>query len=400
MKKLLLPVALLGCIASFAAAEQKSVLEPGQAEAVTTESAVLVPSEWEHPKIEARGVWFTAEQFLVPKEELVSRLDRLKSANFNAVFLNVWFRGYVVYPGSKLIPQYEKATQMESGDPLKTAIEEAKKRGFKVYAWPEYGFYAYHTKDASTTASRGPILDKHPELTAVSSTGDLFIHNKDFGDFYSMCPSNPDSHKILSVIYTETLDKYDFDGLNLDRIRYPAENYCYCSYCKTHFKGDTGLELTANIDETTGAKTFLDWKRERTADAVKLITQTVRKTHPKTTINAYVVGPDEMNDKAQSWDLWMKRGYLDAIAVSMYGSDARPVIEKAHALLGDKKDKLIAAINAGLPTTDLLLRNIGFVRKQVPLGQIVWYAGNVDDDLAKLKTGPYAEPAEWPELKK
>ena len=37
--------------------------------------------------------------------------------------------------------------------------------------------------------------------------------------------------------------KYPLDGLNLDRIRYAANDYCHCDYCKSAFQRDTGVAL-------------------------------------------------------------------------------------------------------------------------------------------------------------
>ena len=117
---------------------------------------------------------------------------------------------------------------------------------------------------------------------------------------------------------------------------------------------------------------------------------------PDADITAYVVGTDEMNDKAQSWDLWVQRGLLDAIGVSMYGDDIREAAAKAKKLLGNNSNILVAAVNAGLPSTSFLLRNIGFARDMAPLGQFVWYTADVMDDLDELKSGPYSQPAQWP----
>src|SRR5690606_34900240 len=133
-------------------------------------------------------------------------------------------------------------------------------------------------------------------------------------------------------------------------------------------KKDTGTKLQAFDEGTTGAERFLQWKREQLADGVETIVKAVRKARPDADITAYVVGPDEMDDKAQSWDLWVKRDLLDVIAVSMYGPDIREAADKATKLLGDKSNILVAAINAGLPDSSFLLRNIGFARKLAPVG--------------------------------
>lgn len=382
-------------LAGTLAAQGTTALEPGQAEAATTQTAVTdVPTTWTSPTKEARAVWITGMELLKPREEILSRLDALVDANFNAIFVDTWFRGYVIYPDSALVPQYPPAVQ--HGDVLSWLIPEAKKRGLQVHNWPEYGFYAYHTMDATTDSSRGPLLDKHPELVATAADGTTFLHNPTFGDFYSLCPANPKSHQLLADMYVEMMKHYEFDGLNLDRLRFPAQNYCHCAHCKAAFKKDKGIELAAFDKGTTAAEAFLQWKREELAGGVETIVKAVRAARPDADITAYVVGPDEMNDKAQSWDLWVKRGLLDAIGVSMYGPDIRDAAEKAKKLLGENSDKLVAAINAGLPSTSFILRNIGFARNMAPLGQFVWYATDVMDDLDELKAGPYAKPAEWP----
>ncbi len=380
-------------------AQTTATLEPGQAEAATTQTRVVdVPTTWSSPATEARAVWVTGMELLAPREELLSRLDALADANFNAIFVDTWFRGYVIYPESALVSQYPPA--VEHGDVLKWLIPEAKKRGLEVHNWPEYGFYAYHTMDASTDPSRGPLLDKHPELTATTAEGSTYLHNATFGDFYSLCPANPKSHQLLADMYVEMMERYEFDGLNLDRLRFPSADYCHCDHCKETFTNDNGFALTAFDEGTTQAEVFLQWKREKLADGVETIVKAVRAARPDADITAYVVGPDEMNEKAQSWDLWVKRGLLDAIGVSMYGPDIRPAAEKAKKLLGEHSNILVAAVNAGLPDTSFLLRNIGFAREFVPLGQFTWYASDVMDDLDELKAGPYAKPAKWPDLKK
>jgi len=376
-------------------AQTTVTLEPGQAEAATTATdQVDVPTTWTSPAVEARAVWLTGTELLKPREEIIAMLDALADANFNAVLLDTWFRGYVIYPGSKLIPQYPSAEP--AGDVLSWVIPEAKKRGFQVQAWPEYGFYAYHTMDATKDSSKGPVLDKHPTLLAVAADGSSFIHNPTFGDFYSMCPANPESHKLLADLYVETMTKYDFDGLNLDRMRFPSGEFCHCEFCKAHFEKDTDIKLAAFDEGTSAAASFLEWKRNKLADGVETIVKAMRAARPDAQITAYVVGPDEMHEKAQSWDLWVKRDLLDVISVSMYGPDIRPAAEKARAILGDNSNILIAAVNAGIGSSDALLRNIGFARSMTPVGQFVWYAVDVMDDLDELKAGPYSKPAKWP----
>jgi uncharacterized lipoprotein YddW (UPF0748 family) len=273
-------------------------------------------------------------------------------------------------------------------------VEESHQRGLRAEAWMEYGFYAYFTADATKDPSMGAILDKNPELLSVDPKGAKFIH-RSFGDFYSLCPSNPKSHEVLAGLCAEVVKKYPVDGINLDRIRYAASDYCYCAYCKGAFHKDTGIELKEFEAGSGEAMAWLVWKREQTAKAVATIAKAVRSARPGLAITSYVVGPDEMDDKAQGWDLWVKEGSVDALAVSMYGADIEPAARKALALLGGDKEKLICAINAGMKT-DIFASNVEVARRYGGRGQFIWHYGDFVDDLEALVRGPYQREARWP----
>jgi uncharacterized lipoprotein YddW (UPF0748 family) len=226
--------------------------EPGEAESRQQTSDAPRVTTFTHPSIEIRGVWLASRDMTAPKDTLIAKLDALKSANFNTLLIDTYFKGFVVYPGGSIVPQAPEFRGKP--DVLAMLIEESHKRGIRADMWMEYGFYGYFTADATKDNSMGPILDAHPELLSVDAEGTRFIH-RSFGDFYSICPSNPKSHEILAQIYAEAVTRYPkAHGVNLDRIRYADANYCYCDYCKEHFKADTGIELTKFAEGTDQAK--------------------------------------------------------------------------------------------------------------------------------------------------
>ncbi|MGI8906121.1 MAG: glycoside hydrolase family 10 protein [Candidatus Sumerlaeaceae bacterium] len=381
-----------------AASLTSGTLEPGQAEAQTTlTQPVQLPAQWSHPKTEARAVWITSQELQESKEALTAKLDQVASANFNTITVDTWFRGFVAYPDSALVPQYPGVVE-KNPDVLSWILKEAHARKLRVDAWPSYGFYAYYTKDAAADESNGPLLDKHPDLTSLDADGKAPLHNPSLGDFYSLCPANPKSHQLLAQLISEMVEKYEFDGVNLDRMRFPSSSYCHCAWCKEHFREDVGIELRRFPDGSEEARKFLEWKREQNARSIGVVHRAVRKLRPRMPITAYVVGPAEKDDKAQSWELWVKRGYIDAVAVSMYGPDIRETAKRALQLLDGRKDKLICAISCDLPHSSYYLRNIQFAREITPTGQFTWYGGKLLDDVEPLKAGPYAEPAAWPLL--
>jgi uncharacterized lipoprotein YddW (UPF0748 family) len=368
-----------------------ATLEPGQRDAQEHADEVPLPKEWSHPKYEFRGVWISTKEMLLPRDQLAAKLDAIRDAHFNVVLIDTYFRGCVAYPASAFLPQYP---DFQGEDRIGWLVDQIHLRGMQAHLWMEYGFYAYVTKDATKDKSMGPILDKNPELLSVDTEGHRFIHRQ-FGDFYSLCPSNPKSHELLAKIYAEAVGKYPCDGLCLDRIRYADANYCFCDYCKKQFKLDNGTDLET-ARQSHDPDTWNAWKRDRTLAAVKTITTALNAVRPKLVITSYVLSPMEMESKAQAWDLWMRDNLLDAVAVSMYGGDVRTQIPRAVAMLGGDARKLICAISAEQPTR-VYLTNIQSSREQQTLGQSTWHLGELgDNDFNGLKTGPYSEPSTPP----
>ena len=371
----------------------QGALEPGQAEATATPRSATLPAAWSHKDPEVRGVWLARNDMSGPPEKLVEKIQALKDANFNTVMIDGWFRGYTSYPGSAVVPQFD---EFKGADPFGLSVAETQKRGMKAEAWFSYGFYAYYTPDATKDTSMGAILDKHPELVAIDSKGNKYLHNPTLGDFYTLCPSNPKSHEILGQLMVEMVTKYPVDAMHLDRIRYPEAHFCYCPYCKEHFPKETGVaELKEFADGSEEAKKFTEWKRQQTVEAVTHFRKVLHAARPGLKITGYVVGPAEMDSRGQAWDRWIKEGLVDALAVSMYGADIGPAAKAALARLDGDPSKMMCALSAGHESA-IYLTNIEEARKVGGLGQCTWYLGDVLDDLEGLKSGPYAKPAASP----
>jgi hypothetical protein len=88
---------------------------------------------------------------------------------------------------------------------------------------------------------------------------------------------------------------------------------------------------------------------------------------------------------------------LQAVAVSMYVKEIRPVLEQSLPLLDGDSSRLLCAIAADADkTTATYLHNIETARKFHTMGQITWYSDDAIDDLAALKRGPYHDAVTGP----
>ena len=366
-------------------------LEPGAAQSkqATTQRAI---TDFTHPAAEARGVWFASKDiFALTRDQRMAKLDQLKSAGFNRVMIDTQFRGFVLYPGSDVLPQDPRA---KGEDLLKEMIDACHARGMKASAWMEFGFYAYFTENKSET-SMGKLLDADPTMLSVDKGGEGKIA-RSFGTFYSLDPAHPHAVELIAQLNAEVAAKYDLDAINLDRVRFADFDHLSLQE-RARFETETGTHFADATDPKTDAgKALSDWKREQNLKACETIVTAIRKAKPALQVTAYVVPPDEKDNKSQAWDLWMKHDLLDAIAVSMYGADIDADAAKATKLLDGKTDKLIAAISSE-QTTDNLTTNVERSRQLKMIGQYDWYADTIDDaDVAALKAGPYSEAATDP----
>lgn len=332
-------------------------------------------------RTEVRGVWLDKAEILEGREKLTARLDRLSSAGFTAVYVATQVRGFVTYAGSAILPQWkEQATADAEIMPwLVSAIHE---RAMKAQAWPEYGFYAYWTPDATKDPGRGPMLDRHPELTARMADGSLHLAQEKIGHFYSLCPSNPESHELLAALYMEMLDKFPFDGLNLDRVRYPDGRYCHCDYCQATFLKDTGTTLAVFDKGTTEAAALDRWRKDRTREFVKLISGKVRARFPGRLVTSCVVSPDLIDEKGQDWPSWVRAGHLDAIMPMIYGANITPALDFLRTTFPDG-----GPVEPGLSAEtgwETFSRQVRQVRDAGWPGVTVWWAGSVDPMLPRI----------------
>lgn len=353
-------------------------------------TATPMPESPPTPIWESRGIWLDKSNMFDGREELLAMLDQYQEAGFNAIYVAMQIQGCVMYPDSELLPQYPIAKEK---DPqiLDWLIPEIKKRGMRAEAWTEYGFYTYHTPQAGADESRGPIVDRYPELVAMDQDGQEHLHNPEWGDFYSLCPSNPKAQDVLIQLYDEMMERFDFDGLNLDRIRYPDERYCYCGYCREHFKRDTGLELMPFEAGTSEHASFMQWRKDQLNQFMERFSSGFRSRFPGKKITSAVVPPYMLEDKGQDWMTWLQRGYLDAAMPMLYARDISASVQATLDVLGDEP-LVFYGLDAG-QGKDIFVEQVHQLREIQAHGLTVWYSGSLNAFVQEVGKELFSEPA-------
>jgi uncharacterized lipoprotein YddW (UPF0748 family) len=345
------------------------------------------------PMVESRGVWLTRSELCETTGALLARLDALKRAGFNTVYPLTSARGFVMYPGSRFLPQWRDITTTHT-DVLSWLVPAIRDRGMRVEAWPEYGFYAYWTPDRAS-ANRGPLLERRPDLTSIDRNGLPYHDDPKLGRFYGMCPANPDSHAFLAGMILEQLAMYPFDGVNLDRIRFTNDKFCHCDHCKAQFTRRSGFELKPDfLPGSPEAVAWDEYRRGATRGFVRKLRAEMRRSHPGKSLTAAVVAPELIAEKGQDWYSWVREGLVDAVCPMLYRPNLAPDIAAIQGQVGvDAPVFYGIACDMGF---ERFASQVQQLRAIAAPGFTVWYAGSVDKVLPRAAGELFFRPAASP----
>ncbi len=272
------------------------------------------------PKRELRAVWLTTLSGLDwpyskatndygiqrQKKELRDILDKLQSANFNAVVFQVRTRSAVVYPSS--IEPWDvcltgKYGQNPGYDPLAFAVEECHRRGLQIHAWL---VAIPGNKFAQSKVLGNKAIEKRvPNLCLKTSEG------------YMLNPGIPETADYLASLCEEITRNYDIDGINLDYIRYPEKEIKYNDAATYKKYAPKGQSLT-------------EWRRNNLSYCVKTIHDRVKAIKPWVVISCSPIGKYNDTQRYQSggWNayravfqdakLWLSKGWMDILMPMMY----------------------------------------------------------------------------------
>ncbi|MDD4278974.1 MAG: family 10 glycosylhydrolase [Candidatus Sumerlaeales bacterium] len=342
-------------------------------------SATLTKVDLPRPD-ELRGTWIVGKSLQESPEAFARKLNMLKQSCINTVMLDAWYRGLVSYPDSALAPFDPAIAATGRADAYGDAVKAIHDRGMKCVAWFEYGLFVGHdAKGGAEGQARQEFMNKHKDLISLDAKGNPDNNVRNFGVFYTLCPSNPASYKLLSEIMLEVVRKYPVDEVQFDRLKYANQTRCYCDYCRQTFETETGKPLTS----ATNAAEFLAWKREKNAAGVKILREALRAEKPEMPMSSYATWPSEMDTVAQSWDLWLQRDLIDYLVVGAY-MDFVGTMAETQKLVGDKFGRVCFALNAEKLSADELINQMNIVGKSGAKGTVIWYADVIPLLLRRL----------------
>lgn len=350
------------------------------------------------PAIEGRGVWHRPRE--KNNEEIAATVARLADAGFNMIFLETIWRGETIYPG--FITQQKK--EFVGFDPLRTFIDEGKKRGVEVHAWIHTFFVGYLGTEEDT--STGPILTKHPEWQLVKRNGSN-VSAAEPGYLY-LNPAHPDAQDHIASLYREVRSNYpDLAGMQLDYIRYPVnvpleESSDYSTVSRERFKAQYGVD-PLGIDPGTDPVMWEQWRTWR-EQVITGFVKRIRWENPEVLLSADIFPDIEEAEKTkmQKWSTWAAMGYVNFLAPMVYTVNAEWIAEsigRMRSVVGEAFPLHIGLAPYLKLTPSQLLQQIEICRELRASGVILFSTADLSDEqLRLLRIGPFRSNAQPPSL--
>jgi uncharacterized lipoprotein YddW (UPF0748 family) len=367
--------------------------------AVLAIAMAAIPAMAQTPEL--RGVW-VARDGLTSRAKIISTLDQLAAANINLVCVNVWSRGYTIHPSDVLFAacgvRQDPDPAYVGRDPLQEFVIEAHRRGIEVEAWFEYGFMFGWSGWYAGANGQGPLLNAHPSWVGISNTGGTQVSAQGSGFWTWASCEHPEVRQFLIDLCVELASRYDVDGIQFDRCRYPSTSWGYDPTTAAAYQAATGQAPPTNVNDT-------QWKRWR-ADrlnafhqdlytAVKALRASLRIT------DAPTVWPGSYDNFLQDWPQWVTGGSLDLVYPQVYRttvtSYTTTLDQQLNALPLAQRSKLVPGVLAtsGASTT-AVLGMVAADRARNLQGHVFWYAEGLYDDLPALTANYFQQPAAMP----
>ena len=277
---------------------------------------------------EFRALWADAyHPGLKTRQQIDEMVETARAGSLNALVVQVRRRGNTYYP-SAIDPW---APDADPGfDALAYLVERAHAAGLEVHAWATtLAIWNLDTPPAAPTHTfnlHGPGATGRDYWLMIGDGGD-----EDAGGIYYLDPGHPDVVDYTVAVYEELARNYDLDGVQLDYVRYPGQNWGYNPTSLARFQAQTGRgDVPAPADAQ-----WLQWRRDQVTALVRKVYLAVTAIDPGLRVSAATsatyLPPDEAHPwetrepytyHLQDWRGWLEEGIVDLALSMVYRNDA------------------------------------------------------------------------------
>jgi len=358
---------------------------------------------------EIRALWIQRGSLATPAG-ILAAVDMAKAGKFNTLIVQVRGRGDAYYD-SRYEPRPPLlATQPSTFDPLALMLERAHRAGLKVHAWVNVNLIS----EAEPTSNRKHIVYLHPEwLMVPRQLADYLSHlsprdpqylrtlseyaraHSDRVEGIFLSPIHKGAVEHATKVIGDIVSRYDVDGIHLDYIRYPSDEFDYSAEALEEFRAEIASRVSGTERRDYAARArerplfytemfpqgWQDFRRARLTALLTKIRATVKSRRSRAMLTAAVFpdANDAANRRFQDWGGWLEAGLLDAICPMAYTTDPalfRTQIANVEHLAGTRS--VWAGIGAFQLSSSATIENIRAARQLGAEGVVLFSYDNLD----------------------
>jgi uncharacterized lipoprotein YddW (UPF0748 family) len=305
------------------------------------------------PTTDIRALWVTRTTLATP-DTVRGMVRAAKDGGFNALLVQVRGRGDAYY-ASDIEPRAADLTAQPSFDPLREVLTQAHAAGLQVHAWLAVNLVS---SAFELPASRNHIVYRSPEwlmvpremageLRSVDPRSPEYVgrlarwtraHATEVEGLYAS-PLAPGAAAHVADVAAEIAGKYDIDGVHLDYVRFPSDDFDYSPTALREFARSVDPDLSAAERRALAVRSALDpiayttafperwnrFRRSRLSALVMRVRTAVKSRRPGAVVSAAVV-PDVQtayDSRFQDWRTWLDQSIIDVLCPMAYSTDAR-----------------------------------------------------------------------------
>ncbi|MDZ4198078.1 MAG: family 10 glycosylhydrolase, partial [Kiritimatiellia bacterium] len=271
-------------------------------------------------------------------------------------FANLMWAGLAHY-ASDTLPRSD--TFRLYGDQLEKVTAAGHRNGVQVHIWAVLW---------NLTAAPASYIEK------ARSEGRLLM-DADGKTLPWLCPAHPENRAQTLAALREIARLQPIDGLHLDYIRYPVNEFVYGSTTRADFEKRIGRKVPRwPADVRPGGPLRGDyekWRAEVITSFVREVRAMLRQNRPDAKLSAAVFGgyPDCITSIGQDWGSWLKDGLVDFVAPMNYTDNLSrfTTLLNTQIRLTGARDRIVPGIGVEADesslTADLVIEQIAAARR-------------------------------------
>jgi uncharacterized lipoprotein YddW (UPF0748 family) len=300
---------------------------------------------------QTRALWVTRATLANP-DSIKQMVNAAEAGGFNTLLVQVRGRGDAYYAGT-IEPRASELASRPAFDPLATVIEQARAKDIKVHAWVAVNLVS---SSVSLPGSREHVVYRAPEwlmvprelaaemkkidLRSPAYLGRLARWTRSQSarvEGLYTSPLHPAAQDHAAAVIGEIAARYPVDGIHLDYIRFPNDEFDYSPSALERFKAVVLPSLSASERREAAEREVLDpiaypnlfperwddFRRSRLTSLVVKIRAAVKQARPGVIVSAAVLpdAQEAFDHRLQDWRGWIDQALLDVVCPMAYTSE-------------------------------------------------------------------------------